>query len=77
MEPVVSHVPQDRHVAFMTVCWAQGGGYLGGIVGGMVLVAIIFDGRLKKGRREEEKNGYPPEPSISSCRMIEAIKNTG
>ena len=35
--PLSTRVPDDKHVAFLTVGWAHSGSYLAGMIGGIVL----------------------------------------
>ncbi len=38
---VARRVPEDRHVAFLTCLWAHSASYLGGFVGGIVLMVRV------------------------------------
>ncbi|NBB83347.1 MAG: hypothetical protein GVY28_08065 [Alphaproteobacteria bacterium] len=51
-EPLASRVPQERHVAFLTDLWAHSASYLGGFVGGIVLVVVTIVGRARAAKQE-------------------------
>jgi hypothetical protein len=37
LEPFASRVPQERHIAFISVGWAHSASYLSGFIGGIIL----------------------------------------
>lgn len=37
LKPFASRVPQERHIAFISVGWAHSASYLSGFIGGIIL----------------------------------------
>ena len=50
-EPLASHVPPDRHVAFLTDLWAHSASYIGGFLGGAVLCVWVLVRRARMAAR--------------------------
>ena len=47
LEPLVSMVPPEKHVAFLADLWAHSASYLVGFIGGIVLVVLTSKSRAK------------------------------
>jgi len=50
VEPWASRIPPEKHVLFLTDLWAHNASYAVGFVGGLVMMALIWRGRLLEGR---------------------------
>lgn len=50
VEPWASRIPPAKHVLFLTDLWAHNASYGAGFVGGLVMMAIVWRGRLIEGR---------------------------
>ena len=46
-EPLASRVPPQKHVAFLTDLWIHNASYVGGFVGGLLLMAYVWRDRQK------------------------------
>jgi len=49
-EPWASRIPPERHVLFLTDLWAHNASYGVGFIGGLVIIALVWRGRLLEGR---------------------------
>jgi hypothetical protein len=52
LEPLATHVPADRHAAFMADLWAHSASYGFGFLGGLVVCVVVEIRRLRKARRQ-------------------------
>ena len=43
--PIAERVPEDRHVTFLTDLWAHNASYLGGFIGGILLMIWVWRSR--------------------------------
>jgi hypothetical protein len=50
VEPWASRIPPEKHVLFLTDLWAHNASYGVGFVGGLVMMALVWRGRLLEGR---------------------------
>ena len=50
VEPWASRVPPEKHILFLTDLWAHNASYAAGFVGGLIMMAIVWRGRLLEGR---------------------------
>lgn len=50
VEPLSSGVPVDRHVWFLTDLWAHNASYAAGMIGGIVLMVVIWRSRRSEGK---------------------------
>jgi hypothetical protein len=46
VEPWASRIPPEKHVLFLTDLWAHNASYGAGFIGGLVMLALIWRGRL-------------------------------
>ena len=47
VERLASRIPEEKHVAFLTVGWAHSGSYLAGFIGGLMLWVMTWKRRGK------------------------------
>lgn len=47
--PMASELPADRHVPFLADLWAHSASYLVGLVGGVVVMALVWRSRSRAG----------------------------
>jgi hypothetical protein len=45
--PMARSLPRDRHVPFLVDLWAHSASYLVGLIGGMVLIALVWRSRAR------------------------------
>ena len=50
VDPWASRVPPEKHVMFLTDLWAHNASYGAGFIGGLVMMAIVWRGRLLERR---------------------------
>lgn len=53
VEPWASRVPAEKHILFLADLWAHNASYAAGFVGGLVMMAIIWRGRLLEGQASD------------------------
>lgn len=53
LEPMASRLPAERHVPFLACLWAHSASYLGGFVGGIVLIRRVWQSRRREGAAAE------------------------
>lgn len=64
--PVAEDVPHDKHVPFLVDLWAHSGSYLGGLVGGIVLMVWTWRSRRRVAIQSETEPGVERERAMTA-----------
>jgi hypothetical protein len=60
VDPIARELPGDRHVPFLADLWAHSASYLVGLVGGIVVVVLLWGAR---GRADMSHDAKPEKPT--------------
>lgn len=62
--PIAENVPQEKHVSFLVDLWAHSASYLGGFVGGILLVIWVWRSRRQAPTQSETEQTDPREAAL-------------
>ncbi|TWU32668.1 hypothetical protein Q31b_58260 [Novipirellula aureliae] len=59
--PIAENVPQEKHISFLVDLWAHSASYLGGFVGGIILMIWVGRSRWRAATQSETESGVERE----------------